>query len=92
MKETLPTQPFQDDTRRAPNPSTGSGAAGGTAPRDSVRVFRHFVWFEVGSGKLALSRPAWWLTSVAVSKPTSTLRGSPQGTDANPAVGLCTEE
>ena len=43
----------------------GSGIAGqcrcggGTAARrDGVRVFRHIVWLEVGSGKVALPRPA----------------------------------
>jgi hypothetical protein len=27
--------------------------------KDSVRVFKHFAWLEVGSGKVALSRPTW---------------------------------
>jgi hypothetical protein len=40
-------------TQRAPDPSTGSGTAGG-----SLRVFRQFAWLEVGSVKMALSRPA----------------------------------
>ncbi len=39
-------------TKRAPDPSTGSGTAGG-----SLRVFRQFACLEVGSGKAALSRP-----------------------------------
>ena len=38
-------------------PSAGSGRAGGTAAPQRAR-FRHFVWLEAGSGKLALSRPA----------------------------------
>jgi hypothetical protein len=37
----------------------------------SRRVFEQFAWLEVGSGKMALSCPAWWLTGEAVSKPTS---------------------
>ena len=39
----------------------------GLLPRlggDSVRVFRQFAWLGVGSVKVALSRPAWWLTTV----------------------------
>jgi hypothetical protein len=39
-------------TQRAPDPSTGSGTAGGT-----LRVFRQFVWRGVGSVKMALSHP-----------------------------------
>jgi hypothetical protein len=42
------------------------GHGGGTR-----HVFEQFVWLEVGSVKVALSRPAWWLTGEAVSKPTS---------------------
>ena len=34
------------------------GHGGGTAVLgDGVRVFRQFAWLEVGSGKMALSRP-----------------------------------
>ena len=43
------------------------GSLVGLLPRlggDSVRVFRHFAWLEAGSGKIALSGPAWWLTVV----------------------------
>jgi len=58
-------------TQRAPDPSTGSGTAGG-----SLRVFKHFSWLGVDSVKAAWSRPAWWLS---LSKPTST----PQGHNAS---------
>jgi hypothetical protein len=35
------------------------GYSGGTAAcGGGVRVFKHFVWLEVGSVKMALSRPA----------------------------------
>ena len=40
-------------TQRAPDPSTGSGTAGG-----SRRVFRQFVWFEADSVKAAFPHPA----------------------------------
>jgi len=33
-------------------------AAKRAARRDGVRVFRHFVWLEAGSVKMALSHPA----------------------------------
>ena len=32
----------------------------------SLRVFRHFVWLEVGSGKMASSRPAHQRVTPAV--------------------------
>ena len=42
--------PTPDNVRR--------GHGGGTAARrDSVRIFRHFVWLEVGSVKVTSSRP-----------------------------------
>ena len=44
-------------------PSTSSGRAGG-----SLRVFRQFVWLEVGSGKMALSRPAHQRVTLTVSQ------------------------
>jgi len=48
-----------DHRDNAPDPSTGSGTAGGTAVLgDGVRVFKQFAWLEVGSGKAMLSRSA----------------------------------
>ena len=39
----------------------------GLPPRlggDGVRVFKQLSWPKAGSGKVALSRPTWWLTTV----------------------------
>ena len=49
-------------TQRAPDPSTGSGTAGG-----SLRVFRQFAWLEADSVKVALSRPTHQRVTPAVS-------------------------
>jgi hypothetical protein len=50
----------------------------------AVRVFEQFAWLEVGSVKAAFSRPTWWLTGEAVSKPTS---GYPAETAAQRPAG-----
>ena len=34
----------------------------------SLRVFRHFAWLEVGSGKVALSRPAHQRVTLTVGR------------------------
>jgi hypothetical protein len=39
----------------------------------SLRVFREFVWLEVGSGKAALSRPAHQRVTQAVRRLPSTI-------------------
>jgi len=44
-----------------PIPEEHRGHGGG-----SLRVFRHFVWLEVGSIKMALSRPAHQRVTQAV--------------------------
>src|SRR6266508_2206833 len=51
-------------TQRAPDPSTGSGTAGG-----SLRVFRQFAWLEVGSVNMAFSRPTHQRVTPAVGAP-----------------------
>jgi len=56
-----------------PNPEEHRGHGGGTAVRgDGVRVFRQVSGLGAGSGKVALSRPAW-LSSL--SRHTSTPKG-----------------
>jgi hypothetical protein len=44
----------------------------------ALRAVRQFAWLEVGRAKVALSRPARWLTGEAVSKPTSPHQGASQ--------------
>ena len=52
-----PMFPKRCPTQRAPR-QRRPGRGGTAARRDGVRVFRLFVWLEVGSVKVALSRPA----------------------------------
>jgi len=44
-------------------PANYAGAGGG-----SRRVFKHFAWFEVGSSKIAFSRPAHQRVTQAVGQ------------------------
>jgi hypothetical protein len=63
--------------RAFPGTARQGRCGGGTAARrDGVRVFEEFAWPKADSVKVALSRPAWWLTAVGVSKPTSTPEGA----------------
>jgi len=60
--------------RRAPDPrqpryrATGAGERRGWRG-GSLRVFRHFAWLEVDSGKMALSRPTHQQVTQAVGLP-----------------------
>ncbi len=54
-------------TKRAPDPRASAGAIVVGLPLRGVRVFKQFVWLEVGSGKMALSRPAHQRVTQTVS-------------------------
>jgi hypothetical protein len=45
---------------------------------EACRVFKQFSWLEVGSGKMALSRPASWLTVKPCRNPPVPRRGITQ--------------
>jgi hypothetical protein len=76
----LITRPARAPGWYAPDPSTGSGTAGGTAVplrAQALRAVKPFSWREVGSDKLALSRPGrapGWYPIL----PTSPLQGTTQ--------------
>jgi hypothetical protein len=61
-------------TQRAPDVATAPRDAGG-----SRRVFKQFGRLETGSGKVALSCPAWWLSRVEThQRVTQTVGRQPQ--------------
>ena len=46
-----------DAARRAPDPRNERRGHGGGSCAHALRAVRQFAWLEVGSGKVALSRP-----------------------------------
>ena len=66
-------------TQRAPDPCTSSRAIVVARRAHALRAIRQFVWLEVGSGKVAFSRPAHHYPEGAYPHP----QGAAQGCYAN---------